>query len=107
VLRPTESPNKRLAVLKRPCVKKITGSEVPINFGAFSFGSIRIDGINYEHVSSSTVAQFASGREAVETLSRGIWTHAGIGRGGNPVGLQTLGDRYWGRRIAGHGLGQA
>jgi hypothetical protein len=33
----------------RPSLEDIIGSEVPMNFDAFSFGSIRIDGVTYEH----------------------------------------------------------
>jgi hypothetical protein len=33
----------------RAKVEDIINSEVPVNFEAFSFGSIRIDGLTYEH----------------------------------------------------------
>ena len=92
----------------RARIEDIIGSEVPMNFEAFSFGSIRIDGVSYEHdVIIDRGASSQTKEEAVEAISRGIWTHAGICRGGNPLGLQTLGDRYWWRRIAGHGPGEA
>ena len=79
-----------------------------MNFEAFSFGSIRIDGVTYEHdVIIDRGAVRKRNKKPSKQFSRGIWTNAAIGRGGNPLGLQAPGHRDRGWRIASHGAGEA
>jgi hypothetical protein len=72
-------------------------------FEAFSFGSIRIDGVTYEHDVLIDRGQVRKRKKKAQEIPGGFRPHAGIDGGSNPVEMPTASHRYRNGSPAGHG----
>ena len=84
------------------------GRRVSMRFEECSFGSIRINGVTYEH---DVVIDRGEVRKRKKKPSKkfraGLWTHAIVNGRGDPLEVQAARDRHRNRSIAGHGRGEA
>jgi hypothetical protein len=65
-----------------------------MRFEECSFGSIRIDGVTYDHdvvIDRGEVQQ--TQEEAIQEVPPGLWTHAAVDGGRDPVDVQEARDR--------------
>jgi len=75
-----------------------------MKFQQFSFGQIRIDGIEYGYdvvIDRGKVGN--KEEEGFQEVPRGLWTHAALAGRGYPVEMPSLGGRHGRRSTTGHG----
>jgi hypothetical protein len=71
-----------------------------MRFEAFSFGSIRIDGVTYTHdvvIDRGRVRK--AQEEAIQEVPRCLWAHTAINGGGDTLEMPAACDRYRHRRL--------
>ena len=71
---------------------------------AFSFGSIRIDGVTYEHDVVIDRGQVHKRKKKPSKQFRDLW--ALVHGRGYPLEMPSAGDRHWRRSFAGDGGSQ-
>jgi hypothetical protein len=76
---------------------------VLIRFDAFSFGSIRIDGIRYEHDVVIDQGKVRKGKKKPSKKFRGVGAYSALSGGRNPLDLQAARHRHRNRRPPGDG----
>jgi hypothetical protein len=65
-----------------------------MQFESFSFGSLRIDGSTYHHdVNHRSRRGPQTPEEAIQEISRGLWTHAALCGGGNSLEVPPIRSR--------------
>jgi hypothetical protein len=75
-----------------------------MHFEKYSFGSIRIDDVTYEHDVVIDHGQVRNDRNnASKKLRYSLRAHAVVHRRGNTVEMPAAGDRHRNRRVAGDG----
>ena len=73
-------------------------------FEAFSFGSIRIDGVTYEHDVLIDRGQVRKRKKkTLQEIPGGFRPHTAFGGGKDPVEMQTASHRHWNGWPPGHG----
>ncbi len=80
-----------------------------MRFEKYSIGSIRIDGVTYEHdvvIDRGKVHKRKKKPSRKFQVPRLLWTQAPVHRGGNTLELPAARDRHGNRRLAGHGRGE-
>src|SRR4029453_9894632 len=77
--------------------------EVCMRFEKCSFGSIRIDGVTYEHDVVIDGGGRQAKEEAIQTVSRRLWAHPLVHGRRYSLEMSSPGDRHWCRSVAGDG----
>jgi hypothetical protein len=81
---------------------------VPLRFEGFSFGSIRIDGTTYEHDVVIDRGHIRKRNKKPSKKFRDTFGHTPLSiEGRHTLKGPASRDRYWHRRLAGHGRGKA
>ena len=79
-----------------------------MRFEAFSFGSIRIDGVSYTHDVVIDRGQVRKRKkQPSEKIPRYFWAHTAINQRGYTLEMPAACDRHRDREITGHGRGEA
>jgi hypothetical protein len=84
----------------------VRARSISMRFTGFSSGSIRVDGVTYDHDLVIDRGKIRKRKKAASRKFRGAYGHTPLCRGGHPVAVPPAGDRHRRRcRAAGHAAG--
>jgi hypothetical protein len=100
-------PGPRAAARQNQACRVIL-TEVPVRFERFSFGSLRIDGVTYDHDVVIDNGEVRKRNKKPSKKFRKAFGHTPLSLQEEiPLEMQAPNDRNWKRRFAGHGGSEA
>jgi len=65
-----------------------------VRFTGYSFGSVRVDGVTYDHDLIIDRGKIRKRKKAASKRFRGAYGHTALDRGGHPLAMSPAGDRH-------------